>query len=95
MEKQPSSALLDRIRDIIDDPQDRALLDELAKAIRNSPLSAIVSDDAFIEAITEMQVGYTWPPKLPLKLPPTNDRKSRVSIIHPVLVFATDFVDRN
>lgn len=95
MENQPSSALLGRIRDIIDDPQDRALLDELVKAIRNSPLSAVFSDDAFIEAITEMQVGFTWPPKLPPKLPPTNDRTSHVSIIHPVLVFSTDFVDRN
>lgn len=98
MEKQPSSTLLGRIRDIIDDPQDRALLDELAKAIRNSPLSDTFNDDAFIEAITEMQVGFTWPPKFPPKLPPTNDRTSHVSTIHSVLeylVFASDFVDKN
>lgn len=81
MEKQPSSALLGRIGDIVDDPQDRALLNELAKAIRNSPFSDKFNDDEFIEAIAEMQIGLTWPPKLP----PTNDRTSHVSTIHPVL----------
>lgn len=98
MENQPSSVLLGKIRDTVDDPQDRALLDELAKAIRNSSLNDKFDDETFIKLTAEMQMGLTWPPKWPPKLPPTNDRTSRVSITYPVLeylAFATDLVNTN
>lgn len=72
-----SPYLLGKIREILQEPAERALFEELAEAVRNSPYNESYDDDAILHIIDILQLE-------PEKSPPQDDRLPGVSACYPL-----------